>query len=116
MCILIMSCILGYEIGCNTLFKIKSVVRGFETFGSGSPDVIKFFVKLHNIYILLHVEGPKEHIFEELSALVAKPMLAFGFGTWQQQRKVLLASTLNVARPQTVVRRLCSTLDHALRR
>jgi hypothetical protein len=77
-----MSCILKYKIGCNILFKIKSVVNGFETVASGSSDVMKCFVKLRDIYILLNVEGTKELILEDPSALIARPVLACGFSTW----------------------------------
>lgn len=60
-------------------------LTGLKQFVSGSSDVMKFFVKLHIIYISLNAEGAKELVFKEPSALMAKLVLALVFGTWQQQ-------------------------------
>lgn len=78
-------------------------LTGLKQFVSGSSDVIKFFVKLHNIYVLLNAKGAKELIFKEPSALLAKLVLALVFGIWQQRRRVLLAPTVTMMEPQTVL-------------
>jgi len=56
-----------------------------KQFVSDSSDVVKFFVKLNIIYSSLNAEGAKELIFKELSAPLAKLVLALVFGAWQQQ-------------------------------
>jgi len=60
---------------------------------------MKFFGKLHNIYVLLNAEGAKEIIFKEPSALMAKLV----FGNCQQRRRVLLAPTVTAMEPLTVL-------------
>jgi len=79
------------------------LLMGLKQFVSGSSDIVKFFAKLHKIYILLNADGAKELIFKEPSALMAKLVLALVFGTWQQRRRVLLAPTLTTIEPQTVL-------------
>jgi hypothetical protein len=64
---------------------------GLKQFVSGTSDVVKFFIKLHQIYISLNAEGAKELIFKEPSALMAKLVFAIVFGSWQQRRGVPLA-------------------------
>jgi hypothetical protein len=56
-----------------------------KQFVGGSSDVMKFFLKLHNICISANAEGAKERIFKEPSTLMAKLVLAVVFSTWRQQ-------------------------------